>query len=211
MAVYAMNHGKHAATEVPAAGTLEECWQLVETAEQTRKHVMMLENYCYMPFQLLTLSMARKGFFGEIVHGECAYNTSKMKNNFNKNFYWDMWWLKMYATRRGNIYPTHGLGPVCQIMDMNRGDKMEFLVSVEGKDFMIGSKAKELASTDDFFKPFAEKDYRGNINTTIIKTEKGRTIKLFYRLLQQAVSVGSITYGRIIQHGRQPKTEIHNL
>jgi predicted dehydrogenase len=176
MSVYAMNHGKHVVSEVPAAGTLQECWQLVETAERTRKHLMMMENYCYMPFQLLTLSMARQGFFGEVVHGECAYNTSKMGNNFNKNKYWDMWWLKMYASRKGNIYPTHGLGAICQIMDMNRGDKMEFLVSVESKDFMMAAKAQELAATDDFFKPFAGKDYRGNMNVSLIKTSKGRTI-----------------------------------
>jgi predicted dehydrogenase len=178
MSIYAMNHGKHVATEVPAAGTIEECLQLVETAERTRKHLMMTENYCYMPFQLLMLSMARKGFFGEIVHGECAYNTSKMKNNFNKNLYWDMWWLKQYATRKGNIYPTHGLGVVAQIMDINRGDKFEFLVSVESKDFMMAAKAEELAATDDFFKPFVGYDYRGNMNTTMIKTTKGRTIML---------------------------------
>ena len=178
MSVYAMNHGKHVGSEVPAAGTIEECWQLVETAERTRKHLMMMENYCYMPFQLLTLNMARKGFFGEVVHGDCAYNTSKMQNNFNKNKYWDMWWLKQYASRKGNIYPTHGLGPVAQIMDINRGDKFEFLVSVESKDFMMAAKAEELAATDDFFKPFVGKDYRGNMSITTIKTAKGRTIML---------------------------------
>lgn len=122
--------------------------------------------------------MARQGFFGEIVHGECAYSTSKMGSNFSKTAYWEMWWLKQYANRKGNIYPTHGLGPVCQIMDINRGDKLDFLVSVESKDFMMGAKAKELAKADDFYKPFVDKDYRGNMNTTIIKTTKGRTIML---------------------------------
>jgi predicted dehydrogenase len=178
MAVYAMNHGKHVASEVPAAGTIEECWQLVETAERTRKHCMMMENDCYMDFQIMTLNMARQGFFGEVVHGDCAYSTSKMKNNFNKNMYWDMWWLKLYGSRRGNIYPTHGLGPVAQVMNINRGDKFEFLVSVESNDFMMQARAKELAATDDFFKPFAEKTYRGNMNVTTIRTTMGRTIML---------------------------------
>jgi len=178
MSVYVMEHGKHVATEVPAAGTIEECWQLVETAERTRRHLMMLENYCYKPFPLLTLNMARNGFFGEVVHCDCAYNTSKMKNNFNKNYYWNMWWLRQYAKRKGNIYPTHGLGPVAQIMDINRGDRFEFLVSVESKDFMIAARAEELAATDDFFKPFVGKNYRGNMNTTTIKTANGRTIML---------------------------------
>jgi predicted dehydrogenase len=178
MAVYAMNHGKHVATEVPAAGTIQECWQLIETAEQTRRHLMMMENYAYMPFQLLTLNMARQGFFGEIVHGDCAYNTSKMGNNFNKNFYWNMWWLRQYTQRKGNIYPTHGLSPVAQIMDINRGDRFDFLVSVESKDFMIAARAKELADTDSFFEPFVGQDYRGNMNVTTIRTKQGRTIML---------------------------------
>jgi predicted dehydrogenase len=178
MSIYAMEHGKHVASEVPAAGTIDECWKLVETAERTRKHLMMLENYSYMPFQLQMLSMARKGFFGEIVHGDCAYNTSKMKNNFNKNLYWNMWWLRQYGSRKGNIYPTHGLGPIAQMMDINRGDKFEFLVSVESRDFMMGAKAEELAAKDSFFEEFVGKDYRGNMNTTIIKTTQGRTIVL---------------------------------
>lgn len=176
MAVYAMEHGKHVASEVPAAATIQECWRLVETAERTRRHCMMLENYAYGFFQVLTLNMARKGFFGEIVHGECAYNTSKMGNNFSKKMYWDMWWLKLYASKKGNIYPTHGLGPVSQIMNINRGDRFDYLVSVESNDFMMGARAKELAAKDDFFKPFADKNYRGNINTSIIRTIKGRTI-----------------------------------
>ncbi len=176
MSVYAMKHGKHVASEVPAAGTLEECWQLVETAEQTRRHIMMMENYCYLPFQLLTLNLARQGFFGEVVHGDCAYNTSKMGNNFSKNMYWDMWWLKQYASRKGNIYPTHGLGPVSTIMNINRGDKFEYLVSVESNDFMMKARAQELAGKDDFFKPFAEKSYRGNMSVTTIRTTMGRTI-----------------------------------
>jgi predicted dehydrogenase len=178
MAVYAMNHGKHVASEVPAAGTIQECWQLVETAERTRKHCQMMENNSYLPFQIMTLNMARQGFFGEVVHGDCAYNTSKMGNNFSKELYWDMWWLKLYGSRHGNIYPTHGLGPVAQVMNINRGDKFEFLVSVESNDFMMQAKAKELAATDDFFKPFAEKTYRGNMSVTTIRTTMGRTIML---------------------------------
>lgn len=178
MAVYAMEHGKHVASEVPAAGTIEECWRLVETAERTRKHCMMMENDSYLPFQLMTLNMARQGFFGEVVHGDCAYNTSKMRNNFSKSLYWEMWWLKQYAARRGNIYPTHGLGPVSQVMNINRGDKFEFLVSVESNDFMMNARARELAATDPFFKPFAEKTYRGNMNVTTIRTTMGRTIML---------------------------------
>lgn len=177
-AIYAMEQGKHVASEVPAAATIEECFKLVETSERTRKHCMMLENYSYMSFQLLTLNMARKGFFGEIVHGEGAYNTSKIGNNFSKTMYWDLWWLKQYATRKGNIYPTHGLGPVCQIMNINYGDRLDYLVSVESKDFIMKEKANELALTDDTFKPFVDIDFRGNMNITTIRTKKGKTIML---------------------------------
>lgn len=178
MAVYAMQQDKHVITEVPAAGTIDECWKLVRTSEKMKKHCMMLSNSNYMEFQLLTLNMAEKGFFGDVVHADCAYNTSKMKNNFSKTMYWDMWWLKQYASRKGNIYPTHGLGPVCMIMDINRGDRLDFLVSVESNDFMMKSKAKELSVNDDFFKYFSEKNYRGNMNTTTIRTKKGKTIML---------------------------------
>jgi len=176
MAVFAMEHGKHVASEVPVAATVEECWKVVDTAERTRKHCMMLENYAYGFFQVLTLNMARAGFFGEIVHGDCAYNTSKMTNNFSKTMYWDMWWLKLYGSKKGNIYPTHGLGPVCQIMNINRGDRFDYMVSMESNDFMMGATAKALAAKDSFFRPFADKSYRGNINTSIIRTVKGRTI-----------------------------------
>jgi predicted dehydrogenase len=178
MAAHAMAHGKHVATEVPAAGTLDECRLLVETAERTRRHCMMLENNCYLPFQMLTLNLARRGFFGEVVHADCAYNTSKMRNNFSKSTYWDMWWLRQYAARRGNLYPTHGLGPVAQLMNVNRGDRFEFLVSVESADFMMNARARELAATDDFFHPFAGMSYRGNMNVTTIRTVRGRTIML---------------------------------
>jgi len=178
MSIYAMHQGKHVATEVPAAGTMEECWQLVQTAEETRRHLMMLENYSFMPFQLLMISMAREGFFGDIVHGEGAYNTSKMKNNFGKDFYSDMWWLRQYAGRRGNIYPTHGLGPISQAMQINRGDRFDFLVSVESADFMMADRAKELAVEDPHYEEFAGLEYRGNMNTTVIRTTLGKTIML---------------------------------
>ena len=176
MAVYAMNHGKHVLSACPAAATIEECWELVETAEKTRRHCKMSEDASYDPFRLLTLNMARQGLFGEVVHGDCAYNSSKMHNNFTKDFYWNMWWLRQYGSRRGNFYPTHGVGPVSAVMNINRGDKYEFLVAVESNDFMMKAKAQELAASDDFYKPFAGMNYRGNMSVTVIRTTMGRTI-----------------------------------
>ena len=178
MALYAMEHDKHVCVEIPAAVTIKECLQLVETSERTKKHCVMLENNCYDFFELMTLNMARQGFFGEIIHGECAYIHDLFDMNFSKTTYQDMWRLKQNAGRNGNLYPTHGLGPISQIMNINRGDKMEYLVSMSSNDFMMGEKAKELASTDNFYKQFADKKFRGNMNTTTIKTNKGRTIML---------------------------------
>jgi hypothetical protein len=139
---------------------------------------MMMENCCYDFFELLTLNMARQGFFGDIVHCEGAYIHNLLSSNFDKNVYWNMWRLKENASRRGNLYPTHGLGPVCQILDINRGDKMEFLVSVMSRDFLMNETAKRLASTDDFYEPYVDNPYRGNITTTSILTNKGRTIMI---------------------------------
>ncbi len=178
MAVYAMEHGKHVITEVPAAVTVSECWDLVKTSERTKRHCMMMENYSFMPFHMTTLSMAKQGFFGEIVHGDGAYNTSKMGNNFNKSMYWDMWWLRMYGSHKGNIYPTHGMTPIAQMMNINRGDRFDFLVSVESRDFMMAAKAKELAAKDPFFKEFAEMEYRGNMSSMLIRTVGGRTLNI---------------------------------
>ncbi|MDR2085374.1 MAG: Gfo/Idh/MocA family oxidoreductase [Bacteroidales bacterium] len=186
IALYAMEHGKHVAIEVPAATTLDECWQLVETSERTRKHCMMLENCCYDFFELLTLNMARQGFFGEIVHGEGAYLHQLMDMNFNKPIddeqydygYTDMWRLKENAARNGNLYPTHGLGPICQIMNINRGDRMDYLNSMSSNDFQMRKMADKLAAEDPFYLPYAGKNYRGNINTTCIRTKSGKTMMI---------------------------------
>ena len=176
MAVYAMEAGKHAAVEVPAAKTIDECWELVETSERTKKHCMMLENCCYDFFELLTLNMARQGYFGEIIHGEGAYIHDLLDLNFQKNAYEDMWRLRENYERDGNLYPTHGLGPICQIMNVNRGDQMDYLTSLSSNDFHMAAKAKELAKDDPFYDQFIGKDYAGNMNTTMIKTKNGKSI-----------------------------------
>jgi len=178
IAVYAMEHGKHAVIEVPAALTVDECWQLVETSENTRQHCMMLENCCYDFFEMLTLNMARQGFFGDIVHGEAAYIHTFTFDPENTT---KIWRRIENIKRNGNLYPTHGLGPICQIMDINCGDKMDFMVSVSSSDFMMADVYKKAAESNDFWKPYAEqaaKSHRGNMNTTTIRTNRGRTIML---------------------------------
>ncbi len=178
MAVYAMNQGKHVCVEVPAAKTVEECWQLVETSERTKKHCMMMENACYGFFELLMLNLARKGFFGEIIHGEGAYIHHLLYGHFSRDKYYNQWRLKENIGRNGNLYPTHGLGPIAQVMNINRGDKMDFLVSISGNDFMMNDLAKKLAAKDDFYKNLVDKPFRGSMNTSTIRTSLGRTIML---------------------------------
>lgn len=177
IAVYAMEHGKHVATEVPAAKTIDECWQLVDTSEKTKKHCMMLENCCYDFFELLTLNLVRNGLLGEVVHAEGAYIHDLRWLNFKKtDGYADMWRLKENASRNGNLYPTHGLGPISQCLNINRGDKMDHLVSMSTIDFQMNDEVKALAAKDDFFTDYVNKPYRGSMNNTIIKTAKGKTM-----------------------------------
>ncbi|MEA5128762.1 MAG: Gfo/Idh/MocA family oxidoreductase [Proteiniphilum sp.] len=170
MAVYALEQGKHVAMEVPAAVTVNECWQLVNTAEKTRKHCMMLENCCYDFFELTTLNMAQKGVFGELVHGEGAYIhdlRSQAKNPAS-------WRVKFYEDYTGNPYPTHGFGPICQAMNIHRGDKMEYLVSISSDQFGLSLFLKEQYGEDS---PESQKKHAlGDMNTTIIRTAKGKTI-----------------------------------
>ncbi|MFZ9388525.1 MAG: Gfo/Idh/MocA family protein [Chitinophagaceae bacterium] len=177
VSVYAMKNGKHAATEVPAGKTMEELWELVETSEKTRKHCMMLENCCYDFFELLTLNMVRQGLFGEIVHAEGAYIHDLTRDwLFNKKAYADMWRLKENIGKNGNLYPTHGLGPIAQCMNINRGDKFDHLVSMSTLDFTMNDMAREMAAKDEFFKEYVDKPYRGNMNTTLVRTQKGKTV-----------------------------------
>jgi hypothetical protein len=139
---------------------------------------MMMENSCYGFFELFMLNLSRQGFFGEIIHGEGAYIHHLLYGNFSKDKYYNLWRLKENIGRNGNLYPTHGLGPIAQVMNINRGDKMDFLVSVSSNDFMMNNLAKELAAKDDFYKEYVDKPFRGNMNTTTIRTSKGRTIML---------------------------------
>lgn len=164
IAVYAMLHDKHVAVEVPAANTLEECWELVNTAEKTRKHCVMLENCCYAQFEMAVFNMAQQNIFGEIFHVEGAYIHDLRQIDFiRKPHYLDLW--SMY----GNPYPTHGLGTLCQLLNIHRGDKLAWLTSVSGGQFGF-------PSCND--SNIQNKSTLGNMNTTIIRTQKEKTIVL---------------------------------
>ena len=174
IAVYAMEHGKHAAVEVPAALTLQECWQLVETAEKTRLHCMMLENCNYDFFELATLNMAQQGLFGDIMHCEGAYIHDLRQLMFTG--YWNRWRLKHNELYDGNLYPTHGLGPICHVMNIHRGDRLDTLVSMSSAQVGMTEYATgKFGATSDYGK----RTYRhGDMNTTLIKTARGKTMMI---------------------------------
>ncbi|MBR4172606.1 MAG: Gfo/Idh/MocA family oxidoreductase [Kiritimatiellae bacterium] len=175
--IYALKAGKHAVSEVPCAVTLDECWELVETVEKTRRHFMMLENCCYGENEMLALSLCRNGVLGELFHGEAAYNHDLrflQFANLKEGGYHDYWRLEYNAKHTGNPYPTHGLGPVCQYMDINRGDRFEYLTSVSSDEFGLRDYAARKFGPDS---AEAKRKYAlGDMNNTIIRTAKGRTI-----------------------------------
>ena len=175
----AMENGKNVADEVPSAMNLEECWQLIDLAEQKQLNCMILENCCYDWFEMRTLNMAQHGVFGEILHAQGAYI-------HNLDEFWDYYWknpngsdpeqlgwrLKYNRENRGDIYATHGLGPVAQLLDIHRGDRMATLVamdtkSVHGKELV---EAKTGKPCDDF--------RNGDHTTTLIRTANKKVIEL---------------------------------
>lgn len=166
VALYAMEQGKHVAIEVPSAETLQACWDLVNTSERTRKHCFILENCCYDFFELTALTMAQQGVFGEIIHAEGAYNHNL--DPFWKA-YWNNWRLDFNQSHRGDLYPTHGFGPVCQALNIHRGDRLTTLVAMDTAPFN-GPKHAKAAGMED--KPFAN----GDVTMTMLRTHKGKTI-----------------------------------
>ena len=171
--LYAMEHGKHAATEVPAAYTIDDCWALVETAEKTQKHCVQMENCNYDRPEMLIWNMIRQGLFGEILHGECGYMHDLRDIKFSNDSE-GLWRWKHSVDRNGNLYPTHGLGPMMQYMDINRGDSFGTLVSMSSPARGLNAWAKEHLPDSDPRKGY---DYKlGDVNSSLIQTKKGKTI-----------------------------------
>jgi len=180
MAVSAMKQGKHSAIEVPAAMTLDECWQLVDTAESTRRHCLMLENCCYGEIELLVLRMARQGVFGELTHGEAGY-LHESRDYLLQDSSAASWRRRFVATRNGNLYPTHGLGPVAQYMGIHAGDKFDCLVSMSSREQALSRRCASLPADHPRRR---ERFACGDINTSLIKTALGRTIVVQFSLVQ---------------------------
>ena len=164
IAVYAMEHGKHVACEVPIANTLADCWRIVDAAERYRRHCMMLENCCYDRFEMAALHLCSQATIGEITHAEGSYVHDLRHIDFTKRPDYIGHWLTT-----GNPYPTHGLGPLCQAMNIHRGDRLTRLVSVSNRQFNY----PEVEGRD-----MVAECRLGNMNTTIITTLKGKTIVL---------------------------------
>ncbi|MDR2980951.1 MAG: Gfo/Idh/MocA family oxidoreductase [Puniceicoccales bacterium] len=175
MCVKAMDNGKHAFVEVSAVVTIDECWDIVNASERNQKHCVLLENCCYGPSELFVLNMARNGVFGELTHAECAYIHDLRGVLFHLGSEGD-WRREYHKKLDGNLYPTHGLGPVCQYMDIGRGDQLKYLVSVSSLESGLTKTLKERKPNNG--KHTGEKYICGDMNTSIIKTEKGRTIMI---------------------------------
>ena len=147
ISLYAMEHGKHVACEVPSMLSIKDCWDVIDTCERTRKHFMMLENCCYDYYEMTALNMAQHGLFGEIYHAEGAYihNLDPFWDEYQGN-----WRLEYNQKFRGDNYPTHGLGPICQVLNIHRGDKMDTLVAMDTKSIHGAEVAKKKMGKDEF-------------------------------------------------------------
>jgi predicted dehydrogenase len=169
----AMRHGKHAAVEVPAAMTVDDCWALVESAEKHQRHCVMMENCNYGRMEMLAFNLVRHGLFGEILHGEGGYlhDLRDIKFSTRGEGLWRRAWSQKL---NGNLYPTHGLGPIANCMDINRGDRFDYLVSMSGPSRGLQNWAAEHYPPDAPQR--REKFALGDVNVTLVKTAKGRTI-----------------------------------
>ncbi len=169
----AMKNGKHAATEVPAAMTIDDCWTLVEHAEKYRRHCVMMENCNYDRPEMMVFNMVRQGLFGEILHAAGGYLHDLREIKFADEG--EGLWRRAWATKHnGNLYPTHGLGPVANCLDINRGDRFEYLVSMASpsRGLQIYAEAHVPAGSPKR----SERYVLGDVNSTLIHTANGRTI-----------------------------------
>jgi hypothetical protein len=174
-AIATMKSGKHAFVEVPAATTIEDCWKLVDTAEETRRHCLMLENCCYGETELMVINMIRDGLFGDLLYGECAYLHDLRRLLFEDRSE-GLWRRAPHTAHNGNLYPTHGLGPVANYTGVNRGDRFDYLVSMSSPQ--RGLDAWRTAHVPPDSPKWKEKYICGDLNSSMIKTANGLMITL---------------------------------
>ncbi len=169
----AMKNGKHTATEVPAAMTVDDCWAIVEAAEKYQKHCVLMENCNYDRMEMMAFNMVRQGVFGEVLHAEGGYDHDLRGIKFSdrgEGLWRRAWSMKL----NGNLYPTHGLGPVANCLDINRGDRFDYIVSMSSPSRGLQNWAAEHFPSDA---PQRRERYTlGDVNTSLIKTANGKTI-----------------------------------
>lgn len=180
----ALENGKHTAIEVPSAMNLDECWQLIDLSEKTRKHCMILENCCYDYYELNALNMAQDGVFGEVLRAEGAYIHAL--DDF-WNAYWTNpnkpeqkklgWRLEYNKNNRGDLYATHGLGPVAQVLDIHRGDRFTVLTAMDTKS----SHGKALVEKITGEK--CENFRNGDQTTTLMRTAGGKVVEIQHNVM----------------------------
>lgn len=175
----AMRAGKHAFIEVPLGLSLDELWDLVETSEATGRHCMMLENVNYGRDELMTLNLCRQKVFGELLHGEAAYIHDLRSQMNDVGWGTGSWRTAYHAKTQGNLYPTHGLGPVAQYMNLDRtDDRFDTLVSYSSPALGRNLYAKNELAEDN---PHRKLDYTcGDLSSSLIRTQLGRTILVQY-------------------------------
>jgi predicted dehydrogenase len=181
MAVAAMKQGLYAGVEVPAAITVEECWDLVKTSEETGMPCMILENVCYRRDIMAVLNMVRQGLFGELIHCQCGYQHDLRGIKFNPGVEFGPgangeaeWRTQHSIFRNGDVYPTHGVGPVATYLDINRGNRFVSLTSVATKSRGLHNYVVETAGENH---PHADIHFKlGDIVTTLIQCANGETV-----------------------------------
>lgn len=174
-ALHAMECGKHVAVEVPAATTLTDCWRLVDTSERTRRHCVMLENCCYGATELMVLNIVRAGLLGTITHGEAAY-IHDLREVLLADRGEGLWRREPHKLRNGNLYPTHGLGPVAWYMNIHQGDRFTRLVSMSSLPAALAEYRDANLPSED---PKRGEIYRcGDMNVSLLQTALGRTVVL---------------------------------
>ena len=190
MAISAMKNNVHVGVEVPAALTVSECWDLVDTSEKTGKLCMIMENVCYRRDIMAILNMVRLGMFGEIIHCQGGYQHDLRHVKFNdgsqpygggvefgkKGFSEARWRTQHSVDKNADLYPTHGLGPVSPMLDINRGNRMLYITSTASQARGLNKYIVEKGGTDH---PNAQVNFKlGDVVTSVIKCANGQTIVL---------------------------------
>lgn len=216
IAVAAMKAGKYVAVEVPVALTLEECWRLVDTHEQTRVPCMMLENWSFRRDNLAVLNMIRAGLLGDIIHCHCAHSHNCIPIWFFDSQGRPRWAADYLRKYNADQYPTHSVGPVLSWMNINCGDRFAYLTSTATRQVGINDQLRTLFGANH---PAARRRYvQGDIVTTVVKTARGNTLVINYDmqlprpydnrwLIQGSRGVYSEAHNAVYLHGRSPRSE----